>query len=217
MHLAASPVLTADDAAVRLHEVLPRGARVAGALWMLPFCRVSARGPVGVTRVDILAASLGDPRLHNVRLPDVDLMPFGEVALPEHRLLPRTADDALIRARARTVKFEAESIDRLIHYPFWRISIAAAGRRSAAWVDAVEGSITVHDLSATAAGPSKTNGVALIAMASAAMAAAEIGLGGATAAVTAAIAAVGLAGGLTLVLAGGVRAGRPVAPPGRRA
>jgi len=198
-HLAAPPVLTADDAAGRLYGDLPRGARVTGTLKVLPFYRVTARGPVGGTRVDILAATLGDPRLHNVRLPDVDLQPWSDDLFDAGvRIVPATAPGDVIRARAKEVKFEADRIERLVHYPFWHLVIEDAGRTTAAWVDAVEGTVIAHNLADRESRIPFTSGAAGLLAAAAAMAAAEWRFGGETAAIAAA--AVSLATGLVIYL-----------------
>ena len=146
-NLTVIPVLTMDDAAGRLRDALPRAARVEGDLWLLPFRRVAARGPVGQTWLDVLAAELGEPRLNTIRMPDADLHPFDGTEGPAGGVfVAATADEEALGERVGTVKCSVERLDRLVHYPFWRLRIDDVGRVTGAWVDAVEGSVIVHNL-----------------------------------------------------------------------
>ncbi len=189
-NLTVIPVLTMDDAAGRLREQLPRGARVDCDLWLLPFRRVAARGPVGATWLDILAAGIGEPRLHTIRMPDADLHPFdGHEGPAGGVFVPATSDEDAIRARAEAVKCTVERLDRLVHYPFWRLRIDDVGRVTAAWVDAVEGSVIVHNLDDRGVVLPLSHAALLLALPAALMGFAELEIGEAAALAVAAAAA----------------------------
>jgi hypothetical protein len=192
-HLTVIPILTTDDAAGRLREQLPRGARVDGDLWLLPFRRVAAHGPVGATWLDILAAGIGEPRLHSIRMPDADLHPFeGNDGPAGGVFVPATADENAIRERAEAVKCTVDRLDRLVHYPFWRLRIDDVGRVTTAWVDAVEGSVIVHNLDDRGVVLPLSRAALLLALPAALMGFAELEMGEISA-LTVAMAAAALA------------------------
>ena len=189
-NLTVIPVLTMDDAAGRLREQLPEGARVQGDLWLLPFRRVAARGPVGATWLDILAAGIGEPRLHTIRMPDADLHPFeGSEGPAGGVFVPETADEETIRARAEAVKCSVDRLDRIVHYPFWRLRIDDVGRITAAWVDAIDGSVIVHNLDDRGVVLPLSHAALLLALPAALMGFAELEIGQASGIAIAAAAA----------------------------
>jgi len=189
-NLTVIPVLTMDDAAGRLQDHLPKGARVEGALWLLPFRRVAAKGPVGATWLDVLAAGIGEPRLNSIRMPDADLHPFeGNEGPAGGVFVPATSGEDAIRARAEAVKCTVERLDRLVHYPFWRLRVEDVGRVTGAWVDAVDGTVIVHNLHDRGAVLSLPRAALLLALPAALMGFAEMEIGGLSALAVAAAAA----------------------------
>jgi hypothetical protein len=193
-HLIASPLLGVDDAAARLREDLPPRARVDGDLYLLPYRRVIVMGPLGRTRLDVLSASLGDPRLHGVRLPAVDFSPFSDAGVPAGaRLVAATATDEEIRRRAESFRCQVQRLEQLLHFPFWHLRLREGGRVDGAWVDAVEGTVIVHNLPARPAAPSRAESAAVLAVPASAMAAlaSYMGIGIGSLAAAAGVAALG--------------------------
>jgi len=208
-NLTVIPVLNMDDASGRLREHLPAGARVSGELWLLPFRRVAARGPVGATWLDILAAGIGEPRLNSIRMPDADLHPFdGKEGPAGGVIVPETSGEDEIRSRAEAVKCTVERLDRLVHYPFWRLRIDDVGRVTAAWVDAVDGSVIVHNLDDRGVVLSLTHAALLLALPAALMGFAELEMGQGSALAVAAAAAALAATVLNGTLRGRIERGR---------
>ena len=151
-HVMAVPVLDKGGAADRMRNHLRRRAitrlgLIEGDLYMLPFWRVSGRGPEGETAFHMLAAETGDLRLAQVNFPPADLKPFDAGALPvATRVMARTRDDAEVKRRAERLGWRADSLDEVIHYPFWMMRIEDSGRIEGGWIDGIEGKVIHHTL-----------------------------------------------------------------------
>lgn len=151
-HVMAVPVLDRGGAADRMRNHLRRRAitrlgLIEGDLYMLPFWRVSGRGPEGETTFHMLAAETGDPRLMRANLLPADLKPFDAGALPAAtRVLPQTRDEAQVKSHAEHLGWRADSLDEMIHYPFWMMRIEDSGRIEGGWIDGIEGRVIHHTL-----------------------------------------------------------------------
>src|SRR5262245_58830912 len=151
-HVMAVPVLDRGGSADRMRNHLRRRAitrlgLIEGDLYMLPFWRVSGRGPQGETTFHMLAAEIGEPRMSRANLPPADLKPFDATALPAGaRVLPHTRNEDHIRRSAAHLGWQADSLDELIHYPFWLMRLEDSGRIEGGWIDGVEGKVIHHAL-----------------------------------------------------------------------
>lgn len=179
----AVPVLDRGGTADRIRNHLRRRAitrpgLIEGDLYMLPWWRCSGLGPEGERTFHILAAEVGDARLHRADLPPADLKPFDPSALPDGaRLLPATQDEPRVRARAAALGWRVDSIEELIHYPFWLMRIEDSGRIEGGWIDGVEGRVIHHALKVPPPVPSLKRCAWILAIPAALMAAAAQVLG----------------------------------------
>ena len=182
-HVMAVPVLDRGGSADRMRNHLRRRAitrlgLIEGDLYMLPFWRVSGKGPEGETTFHMLAAETGDPRLSRVNLLPADLKPFDAAALPAAtRVLPLTRDDAHVKQCAERLGWKADSLDELIHYPFWMMRIEDSGRVEGGWIDGIEGRLIHHTLRVPPPVPSLKRCAMLLAIPAGAMAASTLVLG----------------------------------------
>lgn len=153
-HLMAVPVLDRGGASDRIRNHLrrrgiTRPGMIEGDLYFLPFRRAVGRGPEGESEFHLLAAEVGDSRLHRANLPPADMKPFDRMSLPgEARLLRVTHSEASLPARAAALGWHAATLEELIHYPFWMVRILDCGRTEGAWIDGVEGKVIHHLLKA---------------------------------------------------------------------
>ena len=182
-HVMAVPVLDRGGAADRMRNHLRRRAitrlgLIEGDLYMLPFWRVSGRGPEGETTFHMLAAETGDPRLMRANLLPADLKPFDAGALPEEaRVLPQTRDDAQVKRHAEQLGWKCDTLDELIHYPFWMMRIEDSGRIEGGWIDGIEGKVIHHTLRVPPPVPSLKRCAIFLAVPAAAMAVSNLVLG----------------------------------------
>jgi len=195
-------VLDRGATADRLRNHLRRRAIVRPGLiegdpYLLPFRRVTGRGPEGETGFHMLAAEIGDARLQRVDLPDADLKPFDPAALPDgFRLVVPSLGEETMRARGAAIGWEIGSLEDLIYYPFWLMRVEDSGRTEGAWMDGVEGRIILHGLKVPTPLPSlRATGLAL-APAALVMGAAGWLASWPVAAVAGVLVAIGVASGL---------------------
>ncbi|HEY3175527.1 MAG TPA: hypothetical protein VGK94_07170 [Candidatus Polarisedimenticolia bacterium] len=150
--MMAVPVLDRGGTADRLRNHLRRRAitrpgLIEGDLYLLPWWRCSGLGPQGETSFYVLAAEVGDPRLHRANLPPADLKPFDASSLPAGaRILEATQDERGVMARAAALGWRVDALEELIHYPFWLMRIEDSGRIEGGWIDGVEGRVIHHTL-----------------------------------------------------------------------
>ena len=86
-HVMAIPVLDRGSSADRMRNHLRRRAitrvgMIEGDLYMLPYWRAAGQGPEGEPTFYILAAEVGDARLHRSNLLPANMQPFDPAALP---------------------------------------------------------------------------------------------------------------------------------------
>src|SRR5678815_4783285 len=149
-HVMARPVLDRGGSADRLRNHLRRRAitrpgLIEGDLYLLPFWRATGRGPEGEKTFYLLAAEVGDERLLRTNLPPADLKPFDDSAVPpEARLVEASLDEEAVTRRAEAIGWQADSLEELIHYPFWLMRVEDSGRFEGAWIDGVEGKVIHH-------------------------------------------------------------------------
>ena len=179
----AVPVLDRGGTADRIRNHLRRRAitrpgLIEGDLYMLPWWRCSGLGPEGETTFHILAAEVGDARLHRADLPPADLKPFDPSSLPEGaRLLTATQDEPRVKARAAALGWRVDSLEALIHYPFWLMRIEDSGRTEGGWIDGVEGRIIHHTLKVPPPVPSLKQSAWMLAVPAALMAGGALAFG----------------------------------------
>ena len=125
-------------------RAITRPGLIEGDLYLLPYWRVAGHGLQGETGLHLLAAELGDPRLAWVRLPPADLTPFGPDAVPAGaRLVEAGAWNETVKKKAESKGWRIESLEELIHYPFWLMRVEDSGRFEGAWIDGVEGRVII--------------------------------------------------------------------------
>jgi len=179
----AMPVLDRGGVSDRLRNHLRRRAitrlgLIEGDLYMLPFFRVTGLGPEGETSFHVMAAETGDPRLTRLNLLPADLKPFDPAALPpEIRVMPQTSSESFVRQRAQDLGWRADTLDELIHYPFWLMRIEDSGRFEGGWIDGVEGKLIQHTLRVPPPVPSLKRCAILLALPAAAMAVSTLIIG----------------------------------------
>jgi hypothetical protein len=148
----AIPVLDRGSSADRMRNHLRRRAitrvgMIEGDLYMLPFWRVAGQGPEGEPTFYILAAEVGDARLHRANLLPANMQPFDPAALPAGaRVIPASLSEPQIAARAEGLGWRVERLEEMIHYPFWLLRIVDQGRVEGGWIDGIEGKIIHHNL-----------------------------------------------------------------------
>lgn len=151
-HVMAIPVLDRGSSADRMRNHLRRRAitrvgMIEGDLYMLPFWRAAGQGPEGETTFYLLAAEVGDARLHRSNLLPANLQPFDRTGLPASaRIVEASLTEAQVVARAGAQGWRAERLEELIHYPFWLLRIVDQGRVEGGWIDGIEGKIIHHNL-----------------------------------------------------------------------
>lgn len=193
-HLMAVPILDRGGAADRMRNHLRRRAiirpgLIEGDLYFLPFRRAAGRGPEGETEFHLLATEVGDSRLHRANLPPADLKPFDPELLPgEARLMRETHADASLPARAAALGWHVETLEELIHYPFWMMRIEDCGRTEGAWIDGVEGKIIHHLLKVPPPIPSSKRCAVVMTAPALLMGAGVLALGAGSAGVAAVVA-----------------------------
>ena len=168
-HVMARPVLDRGGSADRLRNHLRRRAitrlgLIEGDLYLLPFWRATGQGPEGEKTFHLLAADLGDDRLMRANLPPSDLKPFDDSAVPpEARLVDASLDPEEVFRRAEAIGWSADSLEELIHYPFWLMRVEDSGRFEGAWIDGVEGKVIHHTLKVPPPAPSFKSSAMLLA------------------------------------------------------
>ncbi len=151
-HAMAIPVLDRGSSADRMRNHLRRRAitrvgMIEGDLYMLPYWRAAGQGPEGETTFHLLAAELGDARLHRANLVPANLKPFDPTGLPAGaRVVEPSLSEAQVAARGAALGWRVERLEELIHYPFWLLRIVDQGRIEGGWIDGIEGKVILHNL-----------------------------------------------------------------------